>query len=151
MANLLGKNEILEIKVASAWLPVGCLTTNSINRTIDVQDGTVTKCDDSPAPVLGRKTYEVTFDAVAVEDNTTKASYLAMVTAMNDSHANNTAINWRIATKDSASVITYEYGRAYLTSLSKEAPVDGEVTFSGTLQGIGEITATDPTTTSTSV
>ena len=65
----------------------------------------------------------------------------------------------KVASKESVfwkEVITYAdastketFGEAFLTELSMDAPADGMVTFSGTLSGIGDISDTDLSTTTT--
>lgn len=148
MANLLGKNQILfifdsESGGTGAYLPVGCLTTNALNKTNEYKDGTMTKCDLSPDPIPGKSSYEITFDGVAIESDATKVTYNRVSEIMDESHANNTPIFWKIETTLSNNTKETEFGKARLSSLNREAPVDGEVTFSGTLVGIGKISATD--------
>ncbi|GEM_PF-5803271 len=150
---LKGKLEILSIygpiknaegtTVAANYFPVGCLTTNDISKTVETKDGTITKCDLSPEPTYGRKSYQVTFEAVAIEDDGLKASYDAISDAMDDAHQNEKPIYWKIDTTLSDGTKKTEYGKGILTELSRSAPVDGEITFSGTIQGIGEISKTD--------
>lgn len=129
--------------VAANYFPVGCLTTNEVNKTVETKEGTITKCDLSPAPTYGRKSYQVTFEGVAIENDGLKASYDAISAAMDEAHANEKPIYWKIETTLSDGTKKTEYGKGILTELSRSAPVEGEVTFSGTIQGIGEISNTD--------
>lgn len=150
---LKGKLEILFIycpiknaegtTVAANYFPVGCLTTNNITKTVETKEGTITKCDLSPEPTYGRKSYQSTFEAVAIENDGLKASYNAISEAMDDAHQNEKPIFWKIETTLSDGTKETEFGKSILTELSREAPVDGEITFSGTFQGIGEISKTD--------
>lgn len=151
--SILGKNEIWFIYaplknaegdvVVANYFPVGCLTTNDLSKTIEMQDGTITKCNTSPDPIYGKKSYQITFEAVNIENEGTRASYEAVSDAMDEAYENKTPIFWKQETTladDSKNTI---YGKGFLTELSKTAPVEGEVTFSGTLVGSGEISKTD--------
>ncbi|WP_126654123.1 phage tail tube protein [Chryseobacterium aureum] len=150
---LKGKLEILFIygpiknaegtTVAANYFPVGCLTTNEINKTVETKEGTITKCDLSPEPTYGRKSYQATFEAVAIENDGLKTSYDSISEVMDEAHANEKPIYWKIETTLSDGTKKTEYGKGILTELSRTAPVDGEITFSGTIQGIGEISNTD--------
>lgn len=151
--SLLGKNEILFIYtsikdtagevITANYFPVGCLTTNDISKTIDMQDGTITKCNLSPDPTYGRKSYEITFEAVAIEADGLKASYDAISDAMDDAYENKSTIFWKIETTLSDDTKETKFGKGFITDLSRTAPAEGEVTFSGTIQGSGEISNTD--------
>jgi hypothetical protein len=150
---LLGANEILFIygpitnasgtTVAAAYFPVGCLTSNEISKNIEMKDGTPTKCTLSPDPTYGRKSYQITFEAVAIEDDGLKASYKAISSAMDLAHTNKKPVYFKIETTKSDATKIIEFGKGFLTELSRTAPAEGEVTFSGTIQGSGELSATD--------
>ena len=53
------------------------------------------------------------------------------------------AVYWKEETTLEGGTKETEFGTAYLTELSTEAPAEGVMTFSGTLSGIGTITETD--------
>lgn len=148
MANLLGKNRILffydELSGGTgAYLPVGCLTSNGINRAADYTDGTKTKCKTDPEPIPNGLSYEIPFEAVAIEEDATKVTLERIESIMVESYEQNKPIFWKEVTKYSNDTEKTRFGKARLTELSDTAPVEGEVTFSGTLKGIGKISATD--------
>ena len=144
-----GLNVILFIHDGTDYLPIGCLTSNSTNESVETNTGTVTKCNPNPAPVLGAYSYTKSFDAEAIEDVSTKLSVEAAQKLMRSKAKAKESVYWK-------EVITYAdestketFGEAFLTELPSEAPADGMVTFSGTLSGIGEISETDLSTTTT--
>ena len=141
--DLLGKDEILEIHDGTAYLPIGCLTTNSVSLTREVTEGTKTKCNLNPEGRPQVMTYEVSFEAVANDDAMTKITYEKLKVEM----SKDKPTFWQIKRNG----VGFEFGKAYLTSLERSAPVDNVVTFSGTLQGVGEISDTDLITTTTTV
>lgn len=150
---LLGKNEVLffytPIKtaagtvVAEDYFPIGCLTQNDLNFTFNTNEGTITKCDQSPSPTYTNKTYEVTFEAVSVEDDGLKATFNDILATVNANFANSTPMFWKIETTNSEDEVSTIFGKALVSALSKSAPADGEITWSGTLLGVGETSATD--------
>lgn len=141
MADLLGKNEILEIHDGTAYLPIGCLTNNSISEAREITEGTMTKCNTNPQGIPQDATYEVTFEAVAEDDEITKMTHAKLRGEM----AKDEPTFWRI-TREGVGI---EFGKAYLTALERSAPVDNVVTWSGTLQGVDAISTTDLITTTT--
>lgn len=138
-----GSANLLFIHDGTAYLPIGCLTTNGTQETVETNTGTVTKCDPNPAPVLGAYSYTKSFDAEAIEDNTTRASLQKVRSILRDKAASKAPVFWKEETTLSDGEKVTEYGKAYLTEFSTEAPADGMVTFSGTLSGIGNISETD--------
>lgn len=140
-----GAADVLFIHDGTAYLPFGCLTSNSTEETVDTTTGTVTKCDPNPAPDLGAYSYTKSFEAEAVSNTTTKASLEKVRTIMREKAASKQPVFWKeeITFQGTGSTKVTEYGKAFLTNLSIEAPADGMVTFSGELQGIGQISQTD--------
>lgn len=138
-----GSANILYIHDGTAYLPIGCLTTNGTEESVETNTGTVTKCNPNPAPVLGAYTYTKSFDAEAIEDNDTRASLGKVKTLLRTHAANKTPAFWKEETTFSDATKETEFGKAFITGVSTDAPADGMITFSGTLNGIGEISATD--------
>jgi hypothetical protein len=153
MAKRLGKNTILSIytaikdaegdAVAAAYFPIGCLTTNDINHTVNMTDGTKTKCDNNPEPSYDTVTYEVTFEAIEYDDDGAKVTYDDLLTLLDANVDNNDYIFFKITDVDGATVTRTRFGKGFLTALSESAPAEGETTFSGTITGAGRLSATD--------
>ena len=143
--DLLGKDEILFIHDGTAYLPIGCLTTNSVSLSREITEGTKTKCNLNPVGIPQVPTYEVSFEAVANDDATTKITYEKLKAEM----SKDKPTFWQIKRNG----VGFEFGKAFLTSLERSAPVDNVVTFSGTLQGVEAISDTDliPATITTTV
>ena len=146
-----GSSVILFLHDGTAYLPIGCLTSNSTTESVETTAGTITKCNQNPEPILGAYSYTKSFEAEAVEDDGTKMSIEEARTLLRAKVASKEPIYWKEEiTKANATKVT-EYGKGYLTELGSEAPAEGMVTFSGTISGIGAISQTDlvPTTTTT--
>lgn len=135
MAALLGKDDVLFIHNGTTYLPVGCLTSNSYDKSRDFADGTVTKCNTSPAPIPQSSTYEVSFDAIADDDEVTKIGFALIEGEMDK----DVPSYWKTQRKGE----DHKFGKGWFTSVSSEAPADGEVTWSATLRGDGLTSDTD--------
>lgn len=141
--NLMGVNSLLFIHDGTAYLPIVCLTGNSTNEEVAVNDGTVTKCNPNPTPILGAYTYTKDFEGVAIEDQTGKFTFDVIRKFLRTKASSKQPVLWKEEiTKADATKLT-EYGKAYLTNISSDAPAEGEMTFSGTLNGIDAISETD--------
>jgi hypothetical protein len=150
---ILGKNDILFIyaaikddegaNVAANYFPVACLTSNDISHSQAMTDGTVTKCNTSPDPTYGAYSYQITFEAENMEDDGLKASYSAVYDAMKLAKTSEGYIYFKIETTMSDDTKRTEFGKGYITELSRTSPAEGAETFSGTIRGSGELSATD--------
>jgi len=135
MADLLGKDEILFIHDGTAYLPIGCLTSNGLQESREITEGTKTKCNLNPQGIPQEATYELSFEAVANDEEETLITYEKLRAEM----AKDTPTFWQIKRGG----VGIEFGKAYLTSLERTAPVEDVVTFSGTFVGVEAISPTD--------
>lgn len=140
-----GEAIILSIKDGASFKPIACLTSNSLNRTRNVIEAQ-TKCE--PGQIIrqaGVASYEIAFegnyiDTTSATGETTKASHDSLMAIM-DSTAG--SVVWKMDT--GLTDTPAYYGTAILTGLNWDNPSGDEfATFSGTLQGSGLITETDP-------
>lgn len=149
----LGKDTILSIYtaikndtgtvVAANYFPIGCLTSNDISHTANMNDGTKTKCDINPEPTYDTLTYQVTFEAVSFENDGVKVTYDDMVKLQSDAFKASSVIYFKLTDVVGGTTTRTRFGKGYLTDLSETAPADGETTYNGTIRGSGEISATD--------
>lgn len=136
---------ILYIHDGSAYEPIACLTSNSLSQTRNIIEAQ-TKCD--PGEIIkgaGSQTYEITFEGNYID--TTSAGSPDLTSASHDKllgyFGAGTAVTWKMDT-GLTDTVAY-YGTAIISDLSMDAPAGDEfVTFSGTLNGSGVVTTTDP-------
>lgn len=151
-----GRNKILYIygaikdekgdPVAEAYFPVACLTSNSITHTNATVDGTVTKCNQTPETTYGGETYSISADAENMENDGVKASYEAVYAARKKSIDESGYVYFKMVTTHGAGVTpatTTEFGKGIIPELALESPAEGAETFNFTIQGVGELSATD--------
>lgn len=132
--------------VAEAYFPIACLTSNDISHSNATVEGTVTKCNTTPETTYGAESYQITFEAENMEHDGLKASYDAVYEARKQSIADNGYVYFKIVTTHAAGITpatTTEFGKGIMPELSLTSPAEGAETFSGTIQGVGELSATD--------
>jgi len=136
-----GDGLILSIHDGAGYLPVACLTSNSLSTTRAVIE-TQTKCD--PGQTIkraGNFDYSISADGLYIDTGVddTKFSHDRLL-ALQMAGAN---VTWSIST--GLVTNTFYYGTAAITDLNLDAPTGGEnSTFSCTLSGSGAIVLVDP-------
>ena len=137
-----GKTVVLSLWDGTAYLPIGCLTSNGISESQEINDGEPNKCDDNVPRSQGAYSYEINADgvmvAIADAGYSTKANYQKIREIWKTSRTGLTPIFWKQSIDGVA-----EFGKMYITSLDAEFPADGDATFSITGSGIDSISPTD--------
>ena len=138
-----GKKEILYIwDGTSAYEPIVCLTSNSLNESVDEISAPSTKCDTGNAlqRSAGQYSYEISFEGVYAETECGKTSWAELRTKLRSLGD----FTWKIETTYANDSTDAEYGTAFFNSLEKTSETEDYITFSGGLLGTGSITSTDP-------
>jgi len=136
-----GDGLILSIHDGAGYLPVACLTSNSLSTTRAVIE-TQTKCD--PGQTIkraGNFDYSISADGLYIDTGVddTKFSHDRLL-ALQMAGAN---VTWSIST--GLVTNTFYYGTAAISDLNLDAPTGQEnSTFSCTLSGSGAIVLVDP-------
>lgn len=130
-----GFNRVLFIKIADEFLPVACLTNNSLNESSDIIDTTVRTNNGWKTSRPTNQSYTIPFEGVQIntlfDGDTTKASYDRLKALKRGL----TLFEWQIRTIGESFL---DYGVGYISEISEAASVDGFLTFSGLIQGYGE-------------
>src|SRR5699024_6671579 len=102
---------------ASAWKPVGCETSSTLEQTQEIDTAEPNKCEPTAPKSQGDYSYNLTVDAQMIsEDNDTyedKANYEWLDDLFKKSRADKEPIEWRRSNPNGD-----QYGEAYITSLS---------------------------------
>jgi len=138
-----GEDLILYVWVTDEYLPIACLTSNSINKAKSIIE-TTTKCD--PGVVVrasGSRSYEIPFEGIYIDTgasgDTTKASHDSLL-ALFDTDDEQT---WKMDT-GLIDTVAY-YGTGIFNQLDMTAGSGDEfATFSGSISGSGAIVTVDP-------
>lgn len=133
-----GYTGILSIKDASAYKPLVCLTSTSVERSAETSDMVNYCTQGETVTQIDGITRSVSFDAEIVDETDlgSDAGYSDLVAIMETKEEH----NFKIEGRDGS-----QFFKATITSLSDTFPGDGVATFSGTLNVNGEFLATDPT------
>tara|TARA_R110000772_G_scaffold37589_3_gene89202 strand:- start:11198 stop:11644 length:447 start_codon:yes stop_codon:yes gene_type:complete len=134
---------ILSVHDGTSYLPVACLTSNSISTNLSTID-TITKCDPGKTiKTAGIFDYSISADGLYIDTGVggdiTKVSHDTLLAYQ----MAGTAVTWSIST--GLTTNTTYYGTAIISDLNLDAPTAGEnSTFSATLNGSGAIVLVDP-------
>jgi predicted secreted protein len=142
-----GENGIVYIYDAdtAAYKPVACLTSNSLNTTVEVIERQ-TKC--APGVVeksAGSFNYSLSLegeyiDTTSVGGDTTKESHDALLVLQQAREL----VDWKLDTDITDNTSIKYYGKALITDLSLDQGTNENSTFSATLDGSGAILLTEP-------
>ncbi|MCR9263305.1 MAG: hypothetical protein NXH86_04065 [Flavobacteriaceae bacterium] len=144
---LKGKVKIISIWDGSAYRPVACDTTNSLETALSDGASIVTKCDpDNVVTSPGAFSYSLSGEGVQIDTTssgaeTTKASHDWLLTKQQAK----TLVTWKRAT-GLTDTVAY-YGTGYITNLSDvgDAGEDNpNATYSFEITGTGAIATIDP-------
>ena len=141
-----GENGVLFIAEDEAWLPIACLTSNSLASTV-AEITRQTKC----APGVTEKSagsfnYTLSAEGEYIDTTTaggddTKVSHDKLL-ALQQARL---LVQWKLDTNITDATSTKYYGTALITDLNlDQAAGDALSTFSATLSGNGSISLTDP-------
>lgn len=128
---------------AEAWRPIGCETSHTLTENQEVTEGEGTKCDPNPSRSLGAYTYSVDADAKMIhsddENYSDKANYEFLRERFKGQREDSEEIEWRLTGADYD-----QFGKGYITDLSRTGAFGDDAEFSLSIEGIGEIEETDP-------
>ena len=138
-----GENGILYVHDGTAYRPVACLTSNSLNTAVSVIESQ-TKCNPGQT-IKQAGTLSYTLDAegeyidtTSVGGEVTKASHDYLFTKQ----ALLTEVTWKLDTGVTGAIY---YGTAIISDLTLDQGAGDEIsTFSMTLDGSGAIVTVDP-------
>ena len=128
-----GSYKILYIKSGESWLPIGCLTSNSISEGVSMLDSsTRDNTDGWTSSVPTSQSYSISFSGVlTLDDRGGTVMTYADIKALKRAR---TKINWRI---DSSEGGDTDEGFGYFVSLGEANEIDSAITFDGEIVGTG--------------
>ena len=135
MTFTLGEDRILYIKVDGNYLPIGCLTANSIEESSEFIDTTTRDNGgwSTSRPVV--QNYNISFSGLQV--NTTIAGgdfTIASYDKLRDFKRNKILLDWKL---QGTLYPVVDFGKFYIQSLSDTENVGEFLSFSGTAVGFG--------------
>jgi len=132
----LGEDRILYVKVNGGWLPVGCLTNNSFNESVEMMD-TITRDNKGWAtakPLV--QSYEIAFEGLEINTTMNNGNFaVASYDKLKLLKRNKILLDWKI---QGTIYPIVDYGKCHITSLSDSNPVGEFISFTGSMTGFGE-------------
>jgi len=130
-----GEDRILYVKYLGSWLPVGCLTANSISESSEMLP-TMTRDNSGWAtsrPMM--QSYTISFDGLQINTTVAGGTFtVASYDRLKQLKRSKTLLDWKIQ----GSVFPIiDYGKAYINELSEASNVGEYLTFSGSMVGYG--------------
>lgn len=131
-----GTNRILYIKWDDVFLPIGCLTSDSFEESVEMLDTTTRDNGGWKTSVPTNQSYSISFDGLLINTyfnggDFNKISYDRLRVLKR----NKTLIDWKIEDLDKTFVDT---GKGYIVSLSDSSNIDEFITFNASIEGYGE-------------
>lgn len=130
-----GSDRVLYIKYLGNWLPVGCLTSNSLSENAEMLQTTTRDNDGWSTSRPTMQSYSISFEGLQI--NTTIAGgsfFVASYDRLKLLKRSKTLLDWKI---QGTVYPTVDYGKCYITEISEASVVDDLLTFSGSMTGYG--------------
>lgn len=129
-----GTERIFYIYVDGAYLPVGCLTSNSFSETSDMLDTTTRQnVNGWKTAIPTMQSYTISLSGLVSENNRTTT--ILIYSDIELLKRQKTKFSWKINTDDPE---FNDYGFGHITSLSKTSELDSFISFSAEITGYGE-------------
>jgi hypothetical protein len=131
-----GEDRILYVKVNGNWLPVGCLTDNSMDESSEMMDTTTRDNQGwtTSRPIM--QSYNLSFSGLQVNSTVAGGNFnVASYDKLQQLKRDKILLDWKVQGTEYPIV---NYGKCYITSLSDANPAGDLVTFSGSMTGFGK-------------
>jgi len=130
-----GEDRILYIKYLGSWLPVGCLTGNSLSESAEMLPTTTRDNDGWSTSRPTNQSYSVTFEGVQINTTVAGGTFtVASYDRLKLLKRNKQLLDWKI---QGSIFPVVDYGKGYISEISETSNVGEYLTFSGSLTGYG--------------
>lgn len=131
-----GEDRILFIKIAGTYLPVGCLTANSIDEFVEMMDTTTRDNAGWATSVPMMQQYSISFSGLQVNSTVVGGNFgLSSYDRLKLIKRNKIRIEWKLQGVDFPIV---DYGEGYITDIGSVENAGEFMSFSGILTGFGK-------------
>lgn len=130
-----GEDRILYFKVNNAWIPVGCLTENSLNETSEFLDTTTRDNQgwNTSRPV--GQSYSISFSGLQLNTTVAGGNFgIASLDKLRQLKRSRTLLDWKF---QGTAYPIVDYGKCYISDLSDPNTVGELISFSGSAIGFG--------------
>ena len=131
-----GEDRILFIKINANWLPIGCLTDNSMQESVEMID-TTTRDNagwSTSTPLV--QSYSISFNGLQLNSTVVGGNFnIASYDKLKQLKRNRQLIDWKI---QGTVYPIVDYGKGYIGSISEANAVGEFMTFTGSITGYGQ-------------
>ena len=131
MAFRKGETVILYIKDEGTYKPIGCLTSNSSDESVDMLQTTTRESNGWKTSIPTNQDLTINFEGLqSLEDTTGTLTYLDLKVKKRSK----VRLEWKLEASDASFT---EEGFGYINAISDASPAGDFLTFNGTIQNYG--------------
>lgn len=131
-----GEDRILFVKVNNAWLPVGCLTDNSMDESAEMLDTTTRDNEGWNTSRPTTQGYNISFSGLQINTTIAGGTFtIASYDKLKQLKRDRILLDWKV---QGTIYPIVDYGKFYITALSDTNAVGEFITFSGSAVGYGK-------------
>lgn len=131
----IGDDRILFIRINGSFVPIGCLTDNSMEESSDFLDTTTRDNSGwSTSRPLNQK-YSISFSGMQVNSTVGSGITVASYDKLKELKRGRTLLDWKI---QGTTFPIVDYGMCYISNISEANTVGELITFTGSLNGFGK-------------
>ena len=131
-----GEDRILYVKINGAYLPIGCLTDNSFDESVEFLDTTTRDNGGWNTSRPLNQQYSISFNGVQVNSTLAGGNFnVASYDKLKQLKRNRQLIDWKI---QGTVYPIVDYGKGYIGSISEANAVGEFMTFTGSITGYGQ-------------
>jgi len=131
-----GEDRVLFVKINGNYMPVGCLTSNSISESSEMLSTTTRDNDGWATSRPLNQSYSISFDGLQVNTTVAGGSFILLsYDKLKLLKRNKQLLDWKI---QGTIFPIVDYGKCYINELSEASAVGDFLTFTGSMIGYGE-------------
>ena len=131
-----GEDRILFIKLNSVWMPIGCLTDNSLEESSEMMDTTTRDNAGWSTSVPLVQSYSISFSGLQINSTVIGGDFaIASYDKLKQLKRDRILLDWKI---QGTIYPIVDYGKFYINSISEANTVGEFISFSGTATGFGK-------------
>ena len=131
-----GQDRILFLKLNNNWLPIGCLTDNSMAETSEFIETTTRDNQGWKTSRPAMQSYTLSFNGLQMNTTVAGGNFnAASYDKLKQLKRDKMLLNWKI---EGTVYPIVDYGQAYVTSLGEANTIDELMSFSGSMTGFGK-------------
>jgi len=129
-----GTYKLLYIYVSGIYYPIGCLTNNSFSEQSDMLDTTTRQnAGGWKTSIPTNQSFSISFSGLITTND--RSGTILTYNDLQTLKRNKTLINWK---SNSENTGYSDFGMGYISSISNDAAIDENISFSAEIVGYGE-------------